>query len=254
MTRFQKQVFYKVTIIHLLVLGFLMLVPVLKALAKRREPEELIIFTELVLPGPPVQVETVASIQEPATPEPPVETPPVVEPEPPPQIPDPIPEPTKIKPPPKVEKKKVEPPKEVKPKPKLVKPSEIKIGPKVKVEPVKPVVDTSSIRKELSAIGQRSTAAPATASAGTPSDFSRYGAQIQAAVYAVWARPAMGGPGKVEFFLERSGRVTRWLMVQPSGDATFDASMKAAADSLSWLPAPPAGFPSSIIVTFRLAN
>lgn len=257
MTRFQKQVMLKVGAVHFIAIFLMAVIPLLRGCFKPKPPKEMITFIEIGSPGPPVEITEVSSLPEPIAPPPDT----VVEP---PSEPDPVPEaiPEPVKPKEKVKLKppeKPKPPKEVapkpkpveKPKPKYVKPSEIKIGPKVESAKPKPKVDTSAIRKNL-----QSWAKSGGSTSGNPSEFNDYFLRVRNAVYGAWTPPASADPRNetvVRVHILKNGQIIKRAKIAGSGDPVYDRIVMEAVNALSTLPVPPANYPYDFVeIVFTL--
>ena len=250
MNTFQKKVALRVVGAHVAVILLVGVVPLMRGCFKKK-PDEIVTFVEFGAPAPPVSIETVSHMDEPE-PESPAPDP---EPEPAPipkPIPKPKPKPTpKPKPKPKVEKPKPKPkPKPEKPKWKPVDPKKIKIGKKVNETPSTPAISSAEISKALRGITSSS------ASTGNPSEFSAYDAQVFRIFHGAWTRPGTPGvrPAMVKISFLRNGRITRRVLTQGSGDASFDQSVMAAVNAITTLPKPPVGYPDNIVVRFSIID
>ncbi len=244
MNAFQKKVALRVVGIHLAVVFLVLVVPLLRG-CFRKKPNEIVTFIEFGAPAPQVSTETVSQLPDPEPPAPAPEPEPAPIPEP--VKPKPIPKP---KPKPKVEKPKPKP--KPKPKWKPVDPKKIKIGKKVHETPSKPAISSAEISKALSGIAS----SPSSASTGNPSQFNAYDAQVFRIFLGAWTRPGTPGirPVMVKIYFLRNGRITRRVMTQGSGDASFDQSVMAAVNSITTLPKPPAGYPDNIVVRFSIID
>ncbi len=247
MNRFERRITLRVLAIHAAVILFLFLQSTLQGCFRPEPKPEIVTFIEFGEPAPTPVIEEVSEMPEPEHPTPApqeqVETPVPV------KIPDPIPTPTKptVEPVKKVQPPKVEP---KKPKWEPVDPSQIKIGKKVPVTPVKPVISQSDIRKELSDIVKPS------ATPGNPNEISAYDAHIHSAFYKAWAQPAVAAArsAKVTIAITATGRIKTWRLSQSSGDPEYDATVESAVRKISILPKkPPAGYPlNNIVINFSI--
>jgi TonB family protein len=246
---FRRRVAWRVAGAHLAVVFLVGVVPLMRGCFKKK-PREIVTFIEFGAPAPQVEVETVSQMAdpEPAAPAPDPEPAPIPEPAKP--KPKPVPKP---KPKPKVEKPKPKPkPKPEKPKWKPVDPKKIKIGKRVNETPSKPAVSEAEIKRALSGIASSSPAS----SAGNPSEFGAYDAQVFRIFHGAWTRPGTPGtrPAMVKISFLRNGHITRRVLKQGSGDPSFDQSVMAAVNSISMLPKPPAGYPDNIVVRFSVID
>jgi TonB family protein len=247
MTPFQKRITWRVVGIHAAIIGVVWLSSVIPHCFKPK-PKEIMTFIEFGAPAPQVSVETVSQMAEPEPPAPAPEPEPAPVPEPP--KPKPKPKPV-AKPKPKVEKPKPKPaPKPEKPKWKPTDPNKIKIGKKVNDSPKKPTVTSSDIKKALSGISKPS------ATPGNPNEFNAYDARVFRIFYGAWSRPGTAGsrPAQVKISVSKNGRITDRVMIQGSGDPSFDRTVMAAVGSVSTLPKPPAGYPDNFVVRFSIID
>lgn len=256
MNRFQRKVALRVLGIHVGVILFFMIISGLKGCFRSKPKPEIVTFIEFGQPAPPVAVQQVEQMPEPEPPAPePAPTPEPVKPAPVPEpVKKPLPKPTPKKETPKPKPKPKEP---EKPKWKPTPIDQIKKGKKIEPKPKKPAVSSSEISKSLSNV-QSKDALPSSGPVGNPDADAAYISQIGRFFDSKWNEPGNASPSSsvvYRIYISQWGTITKRTKIQGSGDSAFDASVKAAVNSVSKAPKPPPGFPYDYVeVEFRIRN
>lgn len=257
MNEFKRKITLRVLGVHAAVVFLMVVIPAMRGCFKPK-PKEIVTFIEFGSPAEPVSVEAVAQMADPD----PVTPPPAPEPK-----PSPIPEPVKPKPKPveqpkpkpaekpkPVEKPKPKPVEPEKPKWKPVDPKDIKIGKPVKSSPKPPSITSADIKKAFAGLATSSSA-----SAGNPSQFNDYYAQVMSLFYNHWKPPASAssatGSAIVKISIRSNGQIVKRAKIKGSGDALYDRTVMDAVNAVSTLPRPPSNYPYDFVeVVFTLEN
>lgn len=257
MNAFQRKAALRIFSIHVGVVGVIMLFSGLKGCFRPKPKKEIITFVDFGSPAPPVAVQEVEQMQE-SEPEPPAPEPPAPQAAPAETVPEPVQQ-KKVVPKPKTETPKPKP-KQVEPEKPKWKPTpvdQIKVG--KKIEPVKkePVLTQKDFDRLKNA--QSNEKLPTSSGAvGNPDADAAYIAQIGRYFDQRWSEPANASPASsvvYRIYISQWGTITKRTKIQGSGDAAFDASVKAAVNSVGTAPKPPAGFPYDYVeVEFRIRN
>ena len=217
--------------IHLTAIALLIVIPAVNNLFHPK-PKELVNFVEFVSEAPPAAQPVAEREPQPAA-----------EPKPQPVVKQPV-----IKQP-VIKKPVVEAPK---PKPKPV-PKKPKWKPAPVVRQDKHVTKkpttttpTTPVRKQITIRDIRK----ALGSSGSVDPFGAYYQTILARFYSVWQVPvgtAYGLSAQATITVGTNGTVSTRRLIRSSGNAAFDQSVQKALNTVSRLPAPPAGLPSRTI-------
>ncbi len=228
---------FKVSVIlHGIVLGVAIGLPLLTGTCQRKKPEEQVVFVSLVAPDPPAPV----AVPPPPAPPPPRPEPPPPRPEPPPPAPPP-PEP----PPPPPPRRTVQ----------------VNTNRVVRTAPPPPAptpaprrVSPDEIAAQLLA-GLPLQTAPATPAA-SPNERAAYHARIQAILYEHWEQPP-GMPGlktQVSIRIARNGAIIQKNVIAGSGNDAMDSSVQRALNRATGFPRLPdsiGGAFHDVTITFQ---
>lgn len=222
--RFNK-VFKASMIAHVAVIALLLVVPMLHRCSKPEKPKEVIMFLEMVEPGPVMQAAPPAPQPEPE-PEPPKPKPPEPEPE-----PEPIKEPD-----PKPVKQEVKKPKKIKVNTNRVVRKDL---PKP-ADPPKPKLTDAQLRELLSSdLPTSSSSAPiGPRTSGPSSQLGAYYGSIYKILFAAWNRPPgiSGLTTTVSIRIAKNGAIMQRNLVSGSGNSEMDNSVMQALRAVSTLP------------------
>ena len=242
MNQFQFKIALKVLGIHVGVVALVLIVSALHGCFMPEPKKELVTFVELCAAMPSTGESTEEPQQQPQPRQQEPEQQPEEVPE---DVPDDIPDPDQI---PETqqepEPRQQEPePRQQEPPPRLARVEDIVTGPRVNTERSTPQRNVSL----GNIVGD--------SGANSGDDFSAYRAQIQKRFYNAWDRPVVEGarPAIVRISFQSDGRISSRKLIQSSRDEAFDRSVMAAANRVSSIPRPPAGYSNrSADIQFQL--